>query len=62
MLVDKLRKLLSSEEDFYKQKSKVSWINLGDYNTKFFHNSVEAWKAKNCINGLTLKNGEITGH
>ncbi|XP_050232964.1 uncharacterized protein LOC126681469 [Mercurialis annua] len=33
-LVINFRKLLRLEENFYKQKSRVQWIELGDHNTK----------------------------
>lgn len=44
-----LTSLLSAEENFLKQKSRVKWLNLGDGNTSFFHNSVKARNSSNLI-------------
>jgi len=44
-----LTSLLSAEENFLKQKSRVKWLNLGDGNTSFFHNSVTARNSSNLI-------------
>ncbi|XP_024196412.1 uncharacterized protein LOC112199668 [Rosa chinensis] len=36
-LMSKLQNLLSQEEFFWKQRSKVTWLKEGDRNTSFFH-------------------------
>ncbi|XP_050207686.1 uncharacterized protein LOC126657101 [Mercurialis annua] len=53
-MVNHLRKLLISEESFYKQQSRINWLNLGDSNTKFFHNSVKQRRSRNIISILKV--------
>lgn len=33
---------LKLEETYWKQKSKIKWLNDGDANNRFFHSSVRA--------------------
>jgi hypothetical protein len=42
---------------FYKQRSWVQWLNLGDKNTKFFHISLLHLQVRNKIHGLTNETG-----
>ena len=49
--------LLKQEEAFYKQKSRVNWLELGDSNTKFFHSMVMQKKNRNKIIKLKISNG-----
>ncbi|KAG7568298.1 Reverse transcriptase domain [Arabidopsis thaliana x Arabidopsis arenosa] len=44
--------LISAEEKFYRQKSRVIWLNLEDKNTSFFHKSVSVRAARNHIHFL----------
>lgn len=44
--------LITAEERFYRQKSRVIWLNLGDKNTAFFHKSVSQRAARNHIHFL----------
>lgn len=44
-----LASLLSEEEVFWHQKSKVFWLRDGYVNSKFFHASATARKEKNKI-------------
>ncbi|KAJ6420035.1 hypothetical protein OIU84_030040 [Salix udensis] len=40
------QKLSKDEESFYRQKSRVQWLTLGDKNTAFFHKTVLHRKAR----------------
>ncbi|KAH7834595.1 hypothetical protein Vadar_017721 [Vaccinium darrowii] len=48
--------LSSAEESYKKQKSRVHWLALGDKNTKFFHQKMNAHKVRNTI--LSLVNAQ----
>ncbi|KAJ6418480.1 hypothetical protein OIU84_001774 [Salix udensis] len=45
-------KLCKEEEGFYKQRSRIQWLHLGDQNTKFFHRSLIHRRARNNISSL----------
>ncbi|KAM7263196.1 hypothetical protein ACFE04_000879 [Oxalis oulophora] len=60
LLIQQLKILLTSEECFYKQKSRMEWIKLGDANTKNFHNSLRDRNARINIVSLQLENGQVT--
>ena len=47
-----IMKAYKDEESFWSQKSKERWANSGDKNTKFFHASVKANRAKKSIEML----------
>ncbi|XP_050211813.1 uncharacterized protein LOC126661972 [Mercurialis annua] len=51
-----MRFLLHCEESFFKQKSKIDWLKLGDANTRYFHNSVKQRTAINSIHVLSYFN------
>lgn len=44
--------ILRQEEDFWKLKYRVQWLNEGDDNTKFFHTTTVHRRHKNRILGL----------
>ncbi|KAJ6383788.1 hypothetical protein OIU78_027144, partial [Salix suchowensis] len=53
--------LKADEESFYKQKSRIQWLNLGDRNTAFFHRSLIHRQHRNGIQSLRTSTGdEIT--
>ena len=52
-----IMKAYKDEESFRSQKSKERWANSGDKNTKFFHASVKANRAKKSIEMLLDGNG-----
>ena len=45
------------EEIFWKQKSHVDWLQEGDRNTAFFHNSIKAQRQGNSILSLVSSDG-----
>lgn len=47
-----LEKAFQEEEEFWKQKSKNSWLCVGDKNTNVFHGWVESCKMKNKVHSL----------
>ncbi|KAF6157633.1 hypothetical protein GIB67_037206, partial [Kingdonia uniflora] len=49
--------LVKIDEHVKKQKSRVQWLQLGDSNSKFFHNSIKARRARNRILSIIDSNG-----
>jgi len=56
-LTKQYAQLCKDEETFYKQRSWVQCLNLGDKNTKFFHRSLLHLQVRNKIHGLTNETG-----
>ncbi|KAF7116442.1 hypothetical protein RHSIM_Rhsim04G0089300 [Rhododendron simsii] len=54
---DCMRKASAEEEEYWKNKAKVSWLRLGDKNTAFFHAKIVQRRAANRINGLEDSTG-----
>ncbi|KAL5758842.1 hypothetical protein ACOSP7_021453 [Xanthoceras sorbifolium] len=52
-----LESLLSKEELYWKQRSRVDWLLAGDKNSKFFHRRATARKKKNQISSLLDSRG-----
>ena len=52
-----LHDLMVAEESFFRQKSRIQWLQEGDHNTRFFHSMVATRQHKNSINSLTDSNG-----
>ena len=47
------------EELYWKQKSRIEWLQEGDKNTAFFFNSVKARRQGNSITGLINDRGDL---
>lgn len=50
-------RLSDLEENFLKQKSRIHWLNVGDRNNKFFHNTVKERTAQNAIKEILTTDG-----
>lgn len=50
-LINEFNDILNREEDFWKMKSRVQWINERDANTKLFHIATTNRRRKNRIIG-----------
>nr|XP_016455892.1 PREDICTED: uncharacterized protein LOC107779905 [Nicotiana tabacum] len=56
-LTTELNLILKNEEDFWKLKSKINWLNEGDASTRFFHTSTLNRRRRNRILSLKEENG-----
>lgn len=59
-LLAKQEDILSKEEIFWRQKSQERWLEEGDRNTKFFHNSILYNRANNKITSIRNQSGFST--
>ena len=48
---------MDKEDDMWRQRSRISWMQYGDRNTRLFHEKVLARYKKNLIEGLMDENG-----
>jgi hypothetical protein len=46
-----------AEEAYFKQKSRVKWLNLGDHNSSYFHKMIKIRTSRNLITHLWDGNG-----
>lgn len=53
------KKIADFEEEFYKQKSKLHWMEVGDRNNKFFHNAARMREFQNAIREILCLDGSI---
>lgn len=53
----KYMSLPKDEEAFYKQKSRVTWLNIGDKNTAFFR-KMKGYQASNKILSIVGEDGQ----
>lgn len=56
----KLRQLLSQEESFWKQRSKVLWLKEGDSNSRFFHATAYTRKLQRVDGSPNLRKQPVT--
>lgn len=52
--------LLKNEEEAWRQRSRATWLNEGDKNTKFFHKTANAHKRCNNIDQLMIRDELIS--
>lgn len=51
--------LMSQEESFFIQKSRIKWLENGDRNTKYFHHFVTTRQLRNRILSVLDRNGNL---
>ncbi|XP_061959708.1 uncharacterized protein LOC133680748 [Populus nigra] len=56
-MVAQYMQLCKDEESYFKQKSRVQWLQIGDRNTLFFHKSLLHHQVRNRIHSLQDENG-----
>lgn len=56
-LEEGLCQLLIMEEQYWRQKSRVKWLQVGDRNSAFFHLSTLIRRRKNKMEGILNQNG-----
>lgn len=59
-LINDYNVLLRMEEDYWKLKSRITWLNKGDASTKFVHTSTLVRRRRNRIVSLKLDNSLIS--
>ncbi|BFG40545.1 hypothetical protein CerSpe_268190 [Prunus speciosa] len=52
LLMERLDSLLYREEIYWRQRSRVSWLKMGDRNTGFFHQHASNRRRQNLLKGL----------
>lgn len=57
-LASKLNSLLSQDNEYWKQRSKVLWLAQGHRNTQFFHKKASSRRLHNLIKALFDLNGD----
>ena len=58
LLSKQLDDLLLKQEIFWRQRSRVAWLQYGDRNTKFFHSKASQRRHRNFIKGIKNDNGD----
>lgn len=49
--------ILRQEHEFWRLKSRITWLDEGDANTKFFHNSTLNKRIRNRVNAINDNSG-----
>lgn len=55
--LEKWQKFADIEEEIYKQKSKMHWLDVGDRNNRFFHNAAKIREVRNAIKEVICPDG-----
>lgn len=58
-LLVNFEKWSNTEEQIWKQKARIDWLQLGDSNTKFFHAYIQVRKNTNVIHRLVSSEGVV---
>ncbi|XP_024155775.1 uncharacterized protein LOC112163733 [Rosa chinensis] len=58
-LIREYEQIRDQEAVYWQQKSRVTWLQNGDRNTKFFHLSTMVRRRRNKIEGLLNQSGEL---
>ncbi|XP_059637754.1 uncharacterized protein LOC132279732 [Cornus florida] len=59
ILTSEYLRLAKHQEDMMRQKSRMTWLKLGDSNTSYFHKSLSSRNNRKKIVSLTTKNGQV---
>ncbi|KAJ6744946.1 hypothetical protein OIU79_031141 [Salix purpurea] len=59
ILAENYNRLCKEEEGFFKQRSRIQWLELGDRNTSFFHKSLLHRRSRNKIHSLSTLDGTV---
>lgn len=63
MVKQNLENLLLQQKEYWKQRSKINWVKLGDENTAFFHSHATVQMKQKIIRSLKDSDGmEVTAH
>ena len=57
--LERWQRLAELEEEFYKQKSKMHWMEVGDRNNRFFHNAAKIREIRNAIREVQCPDGSV---
>lgn len=57
-LLIKYVELREAEEEFFRQKSRINWLNCGDRNTTYFHRKVKVNRAKCKVTSILGEDGQ----
>lgn len=56
---DKWKRLADLEEEFYKKRAKLHWLQVGDGNNRSFYNAIKVREVRNSIQEIMRSDGTI---